>query len=743
MTWNAGKSFVKMEDLAYGSHKEKMDLAEDALAKTDRLLSSKFFSVYKDYHLILDKEVEQYKHCLRAAERVKLKSLMKNPNRPFNRKHMAKQSSASMKKDAIYTSQTLFELNSENFENLVEGGQVIADKTMFLSEFFKAGNKKIIVTMPRGFGKTTLLTMTKAFFGIPVDSRGIPFKDVKQSPAYKLFTSKHRTKIFTENASFFSEHFGQYPVVYITLQNVVGPSNKILCQFKNALQQTYMDFQYVYDELKLRIKKDEATSQEARDCAFMKQVGLCSSSLRLDSTRSFVLVDEYDTLAMASARRETSKSVVKVVQHALSSFLCISKRQQQNDDKARHEDVRDFFNQFLDHTFKGNPNISHAIIAGIIPVVSDSLSGLSYDNCNMYRNQFAPFFGFTEAEIVDFARILEDKQVELTAGWRNSLKNYYNGYVCHKDYGTNGIKLYNPRNVSCFINKCATNEDLPRPQPFWNNDSAGVRKLKNFFQHEKLAGVIDKLVAQETIPYHLTHHIDFTVEDYEEVLKMQDQGDSIQIPDKGVQLFLNYLYHTGYLTVLSSYLGEYYIRVYGFSDKLANAVTIELRNMTTAKHPEEFLESLCTAFQTLMMANKVKRFTESYPYGVFNYLASRMMGIDNRFHEIEERMNNGAILRPDLTYAIGDTIMTIKKKFGLNGTATIARDEALNYRKVHEQRDRQDGRVTQRFISLGVHIAKNKKVTMEIFVENGTTPHLSPRSQKHLRSLPRIKHTVI
>uniref|UniRef100_A0A915EUY1 Uncharacterized protein n=1 Tax=Ditylenchus dipsaci TaxID=166011 RepID=A0A915EUY1_9BILA len=200
------------------------------------------------------------------------------------------------------------------------------------------------------------------------------------------------------------------------------------------------------------------------------------------------------------------------------------------------------------------------------------------------------------------------------------------------------------------------------------HDSAGLQSLTKFMQRKELAVHMDKLIGQQNIPFN-TKKVNFTVSDYKKLFKMQEDGNAVDINDNGVQLFFTYLFHTGHLTVVQDKVPVYCI-----------------------------------------------------PNKEIRYLASRMWFVEDLFHEVQERMDTGQILRPDLTYLMEQNTVTVEKKYGKKASVSEARKEALYYRRIHEKRNRGEGRSTNRFISLGVHVNEDKNVTMEMTVEDGTIP---------------------
>jgi hypothetical protein len=89
---------------------------------------------------------------------------------------------------------------SDNFSELIKNGKAIADKTLALVDLFSSGSK-VRITLPRGMGKTVMLSMFEEFLSIPlIDGKPKVPETPKSSPKYDIFKN---TKIFED------EYFGK------------------------------------------------------------------------------------------------------------------------------------------------------------------------------------------------------------------------------------------------------------------------------------------------------------------------------------------------------------------------------------------------------------------------------------------------------------------------------------------------------------------------------------------------------
>uniref|UniRef100_A0A915CWN8 Uncharacterized protein n=1 Tax=Ditylenchus dipsaci TaxID=166011 RepID=A0A915CWN8_9BILA len=84
----------------------------------------------------------------------------------------------------------------------------------------------------------------------------------------------------------------------------------------------------------------------------------------------------------------------------------------------------------------------------------------------------------------------------------------------------------------------------------------------------------------------------------------------------------------------------FYTKKYAFSDQLGNEVTDALRLVSLSVDPNNNLDRLRHAFESLMHAMPFRKFTESFPRGIFSFLSARMDGITALQREITFKLDN-------------------------------------------------------------------------------------------------------
>ena len=94
----------------------------------------------------------------------------------------------------------------EIFSEIIDGNFYYVDKTRFLRPVFTSGNKVMLFTRPRRFGKTLTMSMFKEFFDVNPENPG------DTSRQERLFKGLD----VMDDTEFVQKYMGQYPVVFMT-----------------------------------------------------------------------------------------------------------------------------------------------------------------------------------------------------------------------------------------------------------------------------------------------------------------------------------------------------------------------------------------------------------------------------------------------------------------------------------------------------------------------------------------------
>ena len=63
-----------------------------------------------------------------------------------------------------FTAEASFPIGIDDYKKMIDQGCIYIDKSLLIKEFWKDAAEVILVTRPRRFGKTIVLSMLKYFF---------------------------------------------------------------------------------------------------------------------------------------------------------------------------------------------------------------------------------------------------------------------------------------------------------------------------------------------------------------------------------------------------------------------------------------------------------------------------------------------------------------------------------------------------------------------------------------------------
>ena len=319
------------------------------------------------------------------------------------------------------------------------------DKTRVIKEILEDRSKVILLTRPRRFGKTLLLSMLDYFFAI----------DRKEESEH-LFDG---LAIEREGGKYMAQR-GSRPVIFLSLKGLDAPDWATQTEmFCHCIQSLYKRYYGIWDSGKLR-PNDQAYAERilnreasAVDC----QAGLYHLSEILESfygVKPILLLDEYDA----------------PIQSAY--------------DRNYYDDCICFYRSCFNAAFKDNSHLDFAVLTGVLRVAKESIfSGLNnLHPCPITEEDYADACGFTLQEVQKLAEDvgLAEKLPEI--------REWYDGYL----FG--GKEIYNPWSVINYIHSNG------KPNAYWMNTSAnGILKKLLRMANEKRMGEIRSLLDGEPV----------------------------------------------------------------------------------------------------------------------------------------------------------------------------------------------------------------------------------------------------
>lgn len=292
-------------------------------------------------------------------------------------------------------------IGTEFFAKLRQNNYYFVDKTTFLSEFFRGHADVTLLTRPRRFGKTLLLSMTQQFLDIEGAAEKRQLFDGLQVMQDPVAMAEQGTR----------------PVIFLTLRDWDSNTWESMQEFiAFGLQDVCRPLRYLLDSAQVE-NKDKADFERLwnreGDLGLMRRaLSLFCKMLHDHYGRNVVLlIDEYDA----------------PLQSAWSHGF--------------YDEAIDFFRGFFASALKSNPSLDFAILTGVLRIAKESIfSGLNnLEVSTVFKGGFADACGYTKEEVTKLAHDLghEDRLAEM-AEW-------YDGYNFH------GTEIYNPWSVNNYF----------------------------------------------------------------------------------------------------------------------------------------------------------------------------------------------------------------------------------------------------------------------------------------------------
>ena len=412
-------------------------------------------------------------------------------------------------------------VTGDTFAEVREKNRYYVDKTPYLKQVFSEdeavdenslidGTTVLLLTRPRRFGKTMLMNMFESFLKMSAKEPGNITKHLNYFKDTKIL----------EDKKFCKKYMGQFPVISITLKDVLGDDfESAYLKLAEVVSAKANEFSFLkespylneMEKAKFNLLCDEIYLKKA-DKQAISYVTSAIKSLSLMLYKHFnkqvyILIDEYDVpLAKAHAKGFHEKMV-----NLMSSFLGFLKDPQKD-------------------PLKKTSIISKVVLTGCLKVAKNSIfTGVN----NLYVNtvadqetEYTGIIGFTKDET---QKILKDYELD---DFSQAVKNYYDGYKFYDK------EMFCPWDVISFIRKNFNfkqtgNTDDIKPGNYWDkssSDSALGEYLGYLTDNDNQK--MQNLVNGKSISFQLNDSMNY------DTLSEHKSDD-----------FWSLLLHTGYLTV--------------------------------------------------------------------------------------------------------------------------------------------------------------------------------------------------
>ena len=412
-------------------------------------------------------------------------------------------------------------VTGDTFAEVREKNRYYVDKTPYLKTVFSEdeavddkslinGTTVLLLTRPRRFGKTLLMSMFESFLKISAKEPGNITKHLNYFKDTKIL----------EDKKFCKKYMGQFPVISISLKDVKGKNFKaaylklaevvsakanefsFLRDSPNLNDKEKAKFDLLYDEMYLK-RADE----EAQSYATSAMSSLASMLYKHFNKQVYILIDEYDVPLAKAQEHGYHKDMVTL----MSSFLGFLKDPQRDPEKD-------------------TSIISKVILTGCLKVAKNSIftgvNNLKVNTVTSENENLTGIIGFTKEETL---KTLQDYEM---GDFKDVVKNNYDGYKFYDK------EMFCPWDVLNFIDdnfnlKQTGNTDDIKPGNYWDkssSDSALGEYLGYLTDNDNQK--MQNLVNGKSISFQLNDSMNY------DTLSEHKSDD-----------FWSLLLHTGYLTV--------------------------------------------------------------------------------------------------------------------------------------------------------------------------------------------------
>ncbi len=311
------------------------------------------------------------------------------------------------------------------FTQIMDRNGYYIDKTDVIPWILSREKAVTLFTRPRRFGKSTMMSMLKAFFEYRLDRDGKPVDNRHYFENLKV----------SQDAESMAQ-LGAFPVIWITLKDVIQHSFKeALGALADKVSMMVRQCLWVFEQNKVRDNDlvlgdrfiDGGASQEelARSIAFL-------SAVLHDVTQRnvIILIDEYDVPLQ-------------------SAFL-----------HGYYDEMLTFLRTMMSSALKTNPYLERGILTGCLRVSKESsLSGLNnVESHTIMSKGTREYFGFEPAEVQEMLHYF-------------GLDEHYPMFEYHYDgYNFCRRHAHNPWSVIMCTRALLEEDDFPY-RTYWLNTS--------------------------------------------------------------------------------------------------------------------------------------------------------------------------------------------------------------------------------------------------------------------------------
>lgn len=440
-------------------------------------------------------------------------------------------------------------IGDESFIDVRKNADLFIDKSLLIDAVMNKGEKAILLTSPRRWGKSLNLDMIKIFYQLQVDENGIPLKHNSNRVLFEggdieikiqgRLTTKHLEplNIATINNGSYLDDQGKYPVILVNLKDAgTGKLDSSMQLIALEISDLYKEHNYLipylsdYDKEKF----EKYLFVTANKAELQNSIKFLSNLLyHYHKTQVIILVDEYDS----PANHMLAKTIVGEDNHEINEMIS-------------------FVSSMFGACGKAKEQLKIIILTGIYNSIK-KINFSGFNNINAYGildTDFNEYLGFSEADIDYLINIMDLK--EYSASVKKDIDQWYNGYTLPGN-NKESMRVYAPwsilnhlANVRIYLNK---NNSLPEPKNYWASSGGGA-----------MLGSLIQMIASNN---EFTSNLRIILPNMSEVTLAYRSDlslyNSVDLNNNSfTEEIITYLmFHSGYLSARRTSDGEYLFRI--------------------------------------------------------------------------------------------------------------------------------------------------------------------------------------
>lgn len=304
----------------------------------------------------------------------------------------------------------------QDFEMVRKQDNFYVDKTDFICEWWENGDSVTLITRPRRFGKTLMMSMVEKFFSVQYAGRSDLFEGLKiwQLEKYRKLQ-------------------GTYPVLFFSLADIkfrtFEMARRSICRKILALHYKFQNLNHSDFREEIQIEKmEDFLSHMTDDQAVYALQALMGEMEKYYGKKVIVLLDEYDT---------------PMHEAYLNGYW---------------DEMLVFIRNLFHAAFKTNPYLERAILTGITRISKESVfSDLNHLTAiTTTSEKYETSFGFTESEVF---HALDEYGLSTK---KEDVKCWYDGFSFGKV-----TDIYNPWSILNYLSD-------KKFAPYWANTSSNA-----------------------------------------------------------------------------------------------------------------------------------------------------------------------------------------------------------------------------------------------------------------------------